>query len=1052
MTPLPFNTAITGLRVKQLEQRVESLIDLISAKNTPNDMATNGTDVPPVEGDPAPPATPPPSEPPITRDSSTIIDFPPRTAPSTYQAFDPIAAGIIEAEHADRLLHIFKTSFTSSFPFVLVEADALTLRQQLPFLFHAILAVASYETPCIQFSLADEFRRQIARTIEHSCKSLEILQGLLVYAAWYHSFYYPKDQQLSIVIQLCVAFVQDLGFSRSAKKKAGLASIFHCGTPTSGVDPPAEKRAFLGTYFLTVTYAQAWRTRTTLSHTHYMAECCNSFIGSPIATDVLITPLVQLCELASRVSEHFFYDDIENSEIKGELIIQMSIHGFRKELLRIKDASLASSLAKQNTTLNLMFSFLDALLHESCLHKMRWKDASQPGRFTSSLARLDMIRRTIEASRTYLNILIETPVESLYQLTLLPWGSCFYAVILICKVVFIEDNERLGNSNFDIIPQEVDNLIPQNIDSQDPHTMDTGHLDPNKGSWDPLSVSREYGSSATTPKTAYPEPPDVLIIGSGAAALTAALRAKSQKLKPLVIEKTSLVGGTTSYSGGGLWIPNSGVHPSGTSDSFEEALKYMQNTIDKRPTKASSLARKKSFLNNGPKMVQFLKTQGLKWQPSVGYPDYFPLVEGGKTTGRSIEGKMFDLKLGDWQDKIRMTTRNPLYPMYTFEAGHMYRSMSGNVSAFLTAAKVVGWRMWSQKLLGRLPVTMGMSLVGQLLHLCLQQQIPILLDTGLKELITTEGKVRGAVVSHNGRETVISARKAVILAAGGFSRNTPMRQQHQSPTASASKTLTSPADTGDAITAAMRAGAAIELLDEAWWGPTLVDRTEKPYWAQFERALPHSLVVDTNGNRFVNEAESYTRFVHNMFKHQKDTGLGVPAFLILDLQHRSKYVLSGMEPGEIMQWALDSELYVRADTLDDLAGKLGIDSSGLRSTVQRFNDMAAKGVDEDFDRGKSPYDRFFGDPGVKPNPNLGTISKPPFYGAKMLPGDLGTKGGVLTDEYARALREDGSVVDGLYAVGNSSASVMGREYIGAGSTLGPAMTFAYVAADSIAQS
>lgn len=139
-----------------------------------------------------------------------------------------------------------------------------------------------------------------------------------------------------------------------------------------------------------------------------------------------------------------------------------------------------------------MFSFLDALLHESCLHKLRWKDASQPGTFTSSLARLDMIRRTIEASRTYLNILIETPVESLYQLSLLPWGSCFYAIILVCKVVFMEDNERLGNSNFDVIPQEVDNLIPQNIDSQDPHNLNTGQLDPNKGPWDPLSVSREY--------------------------------------------------------------------------------------------------------------------------------------------------------------------------------------------------------------------------------------------------------------------------------------------------------------------------------------------------------------------------------------------------------------------------------------------------------------------------------------------------------------------------------------------------------------------------------
>jgi 3-oxosteroid 1-dehydrogenase len=545
--------------------------------------------------------------------------------------------------------------------------------------------------------------------------------------------------------------------------------------------------------------------------------------------------------------------------------------------------------------------------------------------------------------------------------------------------------------------------------------------------------------------------PDVLIVGSGAAALTAALRAKYHNLNPLIIEKTSNVGGTTSYSGGGLWIPNSGIHPPSVSDSFQEALTYMKNTVDVQPTKASTLARKTAFLENGPKMVNFLKDQGFEWQPSIGYPDYYPLVEGGKVGGRSIEGKVFDLKkLDDWQNKIRMTTRKPLYPMYTFEAGDMYRHGS-SWKGYFTAAKVVGLRMQWHRMLGRLPVTLGMSLVGQLLFLCKENGVNVSVDTALKKLVVRDGVVRGAIVERGGEQELIEAKKGVILAAGGFARNTSMRQTYQDPMAAAAKTLTSPEDKGDAITAAMKVGSATELMDEAWWGPTLLDKNGKPYWCQFERALPHSVVVDQAGDRFGNEAEAYTRFIHNFFAHQKKTGLHSPAYLIVDSRHRERFVFSGMRPKKTERWALDDGLLVKADTVEELANKLNIDAVRLRSTIERFNTMTAEGVDQDFNRGLSPYDHFFGDPDCTPNPNLGPLVKPPFYAAKLVPGDLGTKGGVLTDEYARALKEDGSVIEGLYAVGNSSASVMGKEYIGAGSTLGPALAFAYIAIDDIAK-
>jgi 3-oxosteroid 1-dehydrogenase len=251
---------------------------------------------------------------------------------------------------------------------------------------------------------------------------------------------------------------------------------------------------------------------------------------------------------------------------------------------------------------------------------------------------------------------------------------------------------------------------------------------------------------------------------------------------------------------------------------------------------------------------------------------------------------------------------------------------------------------------------MGMSLVGQLLNLCLQEGIQIETHCGLKELVVTGGAVTSAKVVQNGEEKVIEAKRSVILAAGGFARNSELRKKHQDEFGASARTLTGPEDQGDAITAAISVGAATELMNEAWWGPTLVDNTGKPYWTQFERALPHSMVVDEAWNRFANEAEAYTRFIHNLFEHQQKTGRGVPAFLILDSNHRDRYVLSDMMPGKIAQWALDCGLYLKADTLDEVAQKLGIDAKGLKATTKRFNEITSTGVDRYFERGRSPYD------------------------------------------------------------------------------------------------
>lgn len=565
---------------------------------------------------------------------------------------------------------------------------------------------------------------------------------------------------------------------------------------------------------------------------------------------------------------------------------------------------------------------------------------------------------------------------------------------------------------------------------------------------------RSYATLIDPSSMPHDVKPDILIIGSGGGSLVAALRAKSLNFNPLIIEKSSLIGGSTCYSGGGLWVPGNGLHP-GVQDSVDEALLYMETLINPNYTgPASTRGRKLAFLENAPKMMKFLAGEGFNWVPSRGYPDYYPNLPGGKAGGRSIEGRMFDVnKLGKWKNKLNYNPQMPKVsvPMYTFEAAKVFRAGS-SWDGLLQVLEVFGWRKIPQVVMGRRPITMGATLVGQLLYLNLQRQVPIWTEASLKEIVLRDGKVTGAVIVKDGKDVVIEAPKGVLLGAGGFARNKAMREKYQEHPITNEWTSTPPHDLGEAITAAMKIGAATDLLDDSWWGPTIMNQSNGfVMWTQYERAFPHSIVVDKAGNRFTNEAQSYTTFCHDQYKRNRTTS-AIPAFMIMDQQHRKRYLLAGMMPGKVPQKVLDSGLVVKADTLEALAKKLGIDAEGLKKTVQRFNGMVAKGVDEDYKRGANAYDVFFGDPGskYKKNPCLGTIEKPPFYACKIVPGDLGTKGGVVTDEQARVLKGDGNVIPNLYAFGNTSASVMGREYCGAGSTLGPALTFAYVAVNSIA--
>jgi len=313
----------------------------------------------------------------------------------------------------------------------------------------------------------------------------------------------------------------------------------------------------------------------------------------------------------------------------------------------------------------------------------------------------------------------------------------------------------------------------------------------------------------------------------------------------------------------------------------------------------------------------------------------------------------------------------------------------------------------------------------------------------VRELVEENGRIVGVVAERDGKTLRIQARRAVHLGGGGFARNKEMRKKYHPAPVDGSWTSASPSDTGSAIQLGIAAGAGLTLMDDAWWGPVSVLPSGLPMFLTFERPKPGSLIVDQEGERFMNEAQSYTDAVHEMFRRHEEKGGGVPSWLVFDQHYRNRYQFGMMLPGRTPREAIESGYLRRADTIEDLARLCNMDPATLRASIERFNTLAEKGVDEDYGRGSDDYDRYFGDPLTKPNNCLGPLLKGPFYAVALYPGDLGTKGGLVTDEHCRVLREDGSVIEGLYATGNTAATVMGRRYPGPGVTLGPALTYSW---------
>ena len=558
--------------------------------------------------------------------------------------------------------------------------------------------------------------------------------------------------------------------------------------------------------------------------------------------------------------------------------------------------------------------------------------------------------------------------------------------------------------------------------------------------------------------TQWDESADFVIVGSGGGSMCAALLTKERGKKPLIIEKLGKVGGSSGFSGGAMWIPNNPVMKrSGLSDSYERARQYFDAAVTYQG-KGSTPERRETFLRTGPEMVEFLERKGLKYTPiNFKWPDYYDNLPGGEPMSRSLVCDLFDInELGEWKDKLS------LYPGIALPMGSQdfpilftaKRTWAGK----LMGMKLV-WRMLKYKLLGKQMVANGGAMQGRMLQIALREDIPIWTETPVEDLIIENGRVVGVIATRNGKKINVQARGGVLINAGGFARNAEMRQKYQPQPSSHISTSVTPGDTGEVIQAAINLGAAIDCMDEAWWvitsrgtdgtwpeGSVLSGNYILPFMHHLDLSMPYSMMVDQNGERFCDEAGAYMEIGQRMYQRHKETGKAVPSWVVMDARNRKWYPWGTSGPGINPQSWFDSGYMKKAETLDELANICGIDSVGLKKTVERFNGFCRVGVDEDYGRGCREFDRCHGDPTVKPNPSLGPIEQGPFYAVAMYPGDVGTAGGVITDQYARVLKEDGSVIPGLYATGNSTASVMGRTYPAAGASIGPSFVFGYVAA------
>jgi 3-oxosteroid 1-dehydrogenase len=537
---------------------------------------------------------------------------------------------------------------------------------------------------------------------------------------------------------------------------------------------------------------------------------------------------------------------------------------------------------------------------------------------------------------------------------------------------------------------------------------------------------------------------DLAIVGSGGGGMVAALAAVDAGHEPLVVEKQALIGGSTGLSGGVIWMPNNPLlEPDGVADSHADGLAYLEAAVgDVGP--ASSAERREMFLTAGSDMITFLQRKGVQLVGCPGYSDYYPNLKGGKSAGRSVEGVPWDgRKLGAWRGKVQPSMgrafglavkTNELRSVQYFNRSFRTLGIAGRVFVRTHLS-----RLRRQELL-----TNGASLIGQMLKALedLTGGAPVWPETPAEELIVENGRVVGIRVLRNGSPFTIEARKGVLLAAGGFGHNPEMRKKYSGKQPNEARwSMANGGDTGEVLAAAMRLGAKTDLLDEAWWLPGPARTVGVASLGQ-ARQRPGAIFVDSTGQRFCNESNSYVEVGKAMYASK-----AVPAWLAFDegyvrrYAHNTSPLHRGFPPEPI-----ERGLVRKADTIEDLANQIGVDPAGLASTIQRFNANAVQGIDPDFGRGQSAYNTCLGDPGHKPNAALGPLDRAPYYATAIYPSDVGTCGGLVADQYGRVLDDSDDPIPGLYATGNITATVTGRTYPGAGASIANTMVFGYVAA------
>jgi 3-oxosteroid 1-dehydrogenase len=539
---------------------------------------------------------------------------------------------------------------------------------------------------------------------------------------------------------------------------------------------------------------------------------------------------------------------------------------------------------------------------------------------------------------------------------------------------------------------------------------------------------------------------DLLIAGSGGGGMVAALAALDSGIEPLVVEKQSLVGGSTGMSGGMVWLPNNPLmRAEGIPDSHEDGTAYFDGVVGDIG-EASSTARREMFLTAGSEMLGFLIRKGVRFVRCPGWSDYYPNHKGGNAAGRAVEGVPYDAAaLGDWRNKIQPSmAKNYGFVIKTNEL-RAVQYFNRSPRAFATAIRVFT-RTRMARLRRREVLTNGASLIGQILKVVIdvRPEPPIWTNTAMDDLIVENGQVVGARVTRNGSSLNVEARRGVLLAAGGFSRNADMRRRYSGDQPNDGQwSIANAGDTGEVLQTAMALGARTDLLDEAWWLPMVFIADPGAASLGSGRQRPGAIYVDGSGKRFCNESNSYVEVGKAMYAAK-----AVPCWQIFDEGYVGRYV-SGANPlkkRSISESLIEQGAVKRAETIADLARQIDVPADALEDTVKRFNEFAAKGLDPDYGRGQSVYNICLGDPGYKPNAALGPLDRAPYYATRVFPADVGTCGGVITNEHAQVLDEDDRVIEGLYATGNITATVMGRNYLGAGGSIANTMIFGYVAA------